>query len=212
MVQIEVLEAQQRLPELLNAVEAGEEIEIRTQNGRTYRLAPSRPRPPVTGVPKAGSCQGLFVVPADFKALARRTTRVHGMILLLDTCALLWFLSKDPQLSAAAKTAIEDPANVRWASPISLLEIALKVRIGKLPSRRPFGALFPAELVANDIHLLPIDPRHIEPLTTLTFHHNDPFDRAHRGDIAGREADARFRRCNSGRVRRDPIMVRRTIR
>jgi PIN domain nuclease of toxin-antitoxin system len=99
------------------------------------------------------------------------------MILLLDTCALLWFLSNDPQLSVKARTAIEEPTNVRWVSPISLLEIALKVRIGKLPLRRPFGALFPAELVANDIHLLPIDARHIEPLTTLPFHHNDPFDR-----------------------------------
>jgi PIN domain nuclease of toxin-antitoxin system len=25
--------------------------------------------------------------------------------------------------------------------------------------------------------LLPIETRHIEPLTTLPFHHNDPFDR-----------------------------------
>ena len=24
-------------------------------------------RPPVTGVPKAGNCEGLFVVPDDFK-------------------------------------------------------------------------------------------------------------------------------------------------
>ncbi len=99
------------------------------------------------------------------------------MTLLLDTCVLLWFLSDDPQLSATAKAAIEDPANVRWVSPISLVEIALKVRIGKLPLQRPFRTLFPAELVANDIHLLPIEARHIEPLTTLPFHHNDPFDR-----------------------------------
>jgi PIN domain nuclease of toxin-antitoxin system len=99
------------------------------------------------------------------------------MILLLDTCALLWFLSNDPQLSPTVKKAIEDPANVRWVSPISLLEIALKVRIGKLPLKRPFGMLFPDELIANDIHLLPIESRHIEPLTTLPFHHNDPFDR-----------------------------------
>jgi hypothetical protein len=28
---------------------------------------PPRPRPPVTGVPRAGSCEGLFVVPDDFK-------------------------------------------------------------------------------------------------------------------------------------------------
>ena len=99
------------------------------------------------------------------------------MNLLLDTCALLWFLSDDPQLSANAKTAIQDPANVRWLSPISLLEIALKVRIGKLPLSAPFGVLFPAQLAANRIELLPVEPRHIEPLTTLPFHHNDPFDR-----------------------------------
>jgi antitoxin (DNA-binding transcriptional repressor) of toxin-antitoxin stability system len=68
MGQFAVAEAQQRLPELLNAVEAGDEVEIRAENGRTYRLTPSRPRPPVTGVPKAGSCKGLFVVPADFDA------------------------------------------------------------------------------------------------------------------------------------------------
>ena len=99
------------------------------------------------------------------------------MILLLDTCALLWFLSNDPQLSGTAKSAVEEPANLRWVSPISLLEIALKVRLGKLPLRRPFGTLFPAELVANDIHILPVEARHIEPLTTRPFHHNDPFDR-----------------------------------
>jgi PIN domain nuclease of toxin-antitoxin system len=90
---------------------------------------------------------------------------------LLDACALLWSLSDDPNLSAAAKTAIQDPANARWVSPISLPEIAIKVRIGSLQLKRPFGMLFPAELLANDIHLLPIESRHIEPLTTLPFHH-----------------------------------------
>lgn len=99
------------------------------------------------------------------------------MNLLLDTCALLWFLSDDPQVSAKAKTAIEEPANVRWVSPVSLLEIALKVRIGKLRMQRPFGTLFPAELLANDIHLLPMESRHVEPLSTLPIHHNVPFDR-----------------------------------
>jgi PIN domain nuclease of toxin-antitoxin system len=96
---------------------------------------------------------------------------------MLDTHALLWFLAGDPKLSATAKTAIEDPANERWLSPISLLEIALKNRRGKLPLPAPFGALFPAALLAEDIHLFPMEPQHIEPLTTLPFHHNDPFDR-----------------------------------
>ncbi len=67
MIQATVAEAQQRLPELLDAAEAGEEVEIRSENSRSYRLTPSRPRPPVTGVPKSGSCKGVFVVPDDFK-------------------------------------------------------------------------------------------------------------------------------------------------
>lgn len=86
----------------------------------------------------------------------------------------MWFLTDDPGLSAAAKSAIEDPANERWLSPISLLEIALKNRLGKLPLPAPFATLFPADLNAEDIHL---EPRHIEPLTYLPFHHRDPFDR-----------------------------------
>ena len=99
------------------------------------------------------------------------------MSLLLDTCALLWFLSNDPRLSAAARAAIEEPSNVRWVSPASLFEIAIKVRIGKLMLAAPFASIFPAKLSAADIHLLPLESHHIEPLTTLPRHHKDPFDR-----------------------------------
>ncbi len=99
------------------------------------------------------------------------------MSLLLDTCVLLWFLSNDPKLNAAARAAIEDPANVRWVSPGSLFEIAIKVRIGKLKLAAPFAVIFPAKTLAADIHLLPLEPAHIEPLTSLPLHHKDPFDR-----------------------------------
>lgn len=99
------------------------------------------------------------------------------MRLLLDTCALLWLLGDDPKLSGPAKAALLNPDNERWLSPISLLEIAIKVRLGKLPLPEPYSVLFPAELVRNDIHLLPLDPEHIEPLAILPLHHRDPFDR-----------------------------------
>ncbi len=45
------------------------------------------------------------------------------MKLLLATHALLWFLADDPRLSASARTTIEDPANPRLLSPVSLQEI-----------------------------------------------------------------------------------------
>ena len=67
MVQITVEEARQRLPNLLDAVDAGEDVEIRAEDGRSYKIAPSRPRPPVTGVPKAGRLKGRLVVPKDIK-------------------------------------------------------------------------------------------------------------------------------------------------
>jgi PIN domain nuclease of toxin-antitoxin system len=97
--------------------------------------------------------------------------------LLLDTSTLLWFLSNDPKLSETARAAIEEPANVRWTSPGSLFEIAIKVRLGKLPLDAPFGAIFPAKLSSSAIHLLPLEAHQIEPLTTFPFHHRDPFDR-----------------------------------
>jgi PIN domain nuclease of toxin-antitoxin system len=99
------------------------------------------------------------------------------MRLLLDTHALLWFLMDDPKLSSKAKVAIADPTNECFLSPASLVEIALKVRLGKLTLHAPFATLFPAELSAKDIQLLPLESHHIEPLTTLPLHHKDPFDR-----------------------------------
>jgi PIN domain nuclease of toxin-antitoxin system len=99
------------------------------------------------------------------------------MRLLLDTHTLLWFLTAHPRLSPSATAAISNPANERWLSPISMLEIALKVRIGKLTLQAPFAVLFPAQLIANRIELLPLSVEHIEPLTGLPMHHRDPFDR-----------------------------------
>jgi PIN domain nuclease of toxin-antitoxin system len=72
---------------------------------------------------------------------------------------------------------ILDPDNQRWISPISLLEIALKVRIGKLILHKQFSAIFPGELLANDIAVLPLETAHVESLTTLPMHHRDPFNR-----------------------------------
>jgi len=66
MIRVSVPEAQRRLPDLLAAVEAGEDVEIHAENRRTFRLATGRLRPPVTGVPKAGLLKGLLVAPDDF--------------------------------------------------------------------------------------------------------------------------------------------------
>ena len=99
------------------------------------------------------------------------------MKLLLDTHTLLWFLVDNPRLSSEATAAIADPENERLLSPISLFEIALKVRLGKLSLSQPFGSLFPAQLTLNRIRLLRIELTHLERLTSMPLHHRDPFDR-----------------------------------
>lgn len=65
-----LVEAQNRLPELLTAARQGQSIDI-VDEGWTYRLsavprASRRPRPPVTGMPSGGQLEGLLVVPEDF--------------------------------------------------------------------------------------------------------------------------------------------------
>jgi hypothetical protein len=51
---------------LLTKAESEQPVQIHADNGRTFRLIANRPRPPVTGVPRAGSCKGLIEIADDF--------------------------------------------------------------------------------------------------------------------------------------------------
>ena len=55
---------------------------------------------------------------------------------LLDTHALLWWWTDDPQLSANARMLISDQGNLIMTSAASAWEIATKHRLGKLANRR----------------------------------------------------------------------------
>lgn len=99
------------------------------------------------------------------------------MRLLLDTHAFLWFVLDDPRLSPTAGESISEAANVFEVSPATLWEIAIKIRLGKYALPEPFASFVERELSANQFHLLPIEPKHVAVLTTLPFHHRDPFDR-----------------------------------
>jgi PIN domain nuclease of toxin-antitoxin system len=99
------------------------------------------------------------------------------MRLLLDTHAFLWFVLNDASLSAVARTAIADPANDVFVSPASLWELAIKISTGKYTLGQPYLPFVEAQLRVNRFLLLPVEPRHLDPLLTLPFHHRDPFDR-----------------------------------
>ncbi|MDE0016298.1 MAG: type II toxin-antitoxin system VapC family toxin [Candidatus Poribacteria bacterium] len=96
---------------------------------------------------------------------------------LLDTHTLLWFLKGDKKLSDKARQLIDSPRNEKFISIVSLWEIAIKVSLGKLVLNKPFEKLFPEQLDFNRIGILDITVDSLIKLTTLPFHHRDPFDR-----------------------------------
>jgi len=99
------------------------------------------------------------------------------MKLLLDTHAFLWFITDDPALSSEAKSLIENPDNDVFLSVASLWEMAIKVSIGKLTIKQPFDVFMTEQIRLNSISLLNISIDHVNLITSLPFHHRDPFDR-----------------------------------
>ncbi len=115
------------------------------------------------------------------------------MRLLLDTHALLWWLSDDTKLGAEARSAIADGSNEILVSTVSLAEIAIKRSLGKLHA--------PASILEVSIDEgfaeLPLLSTHAAALARLPWHHRDPFDRlllaqAEVEDLVVVTADRRF--------------------
>lgn len=95
------------------------------------------------------------------------------MKLLLDTHALLWWLMDDQRLGPRARTLIADPAHEVWVSAVSLWEIVVKQRAGKLEGDI---AEILREVRRNGFRLLDIAPAHLVALAALPLYHRDPFD------------------------------------
>lgn len=98
------------------------------------------------------------------------------MRVLLDTHAFLWFVLGELKLSSTARGHIEDPGNEKLVSPASYWEIAIKISLNNTLSQ-PYEAFMQKGIAGNGFIILPIALRHTVALTTLPFHHRDPFDR-----------------------------------
>ena len=95
---------------------------------------------------------------------------------LLDTHALLWWLSDDPALSARARRAITAADNEIFVSAASAWEIAIKNKRGKLDIQNLLDRL-PQEIEEEGFLVLPISIEHGLRAGALPEHHRDPFDR-----------------------------------
>lgn len=99
------------------------------------------------------------------------------MKILLDTHAFLWFVLNDSSLPGRAHALISDPANEILLSPVTYWEVAIKIRLGKFGLPGPFLPFMTRQIEQNSFVILPIELTHAEVVSTLPFHHRDPFDR-----------------------------------
>lgn len=95
---------------------------------------------------------------------------------LLDTYTMIWYINGDKELSENARTAIESEGAVNFVSIASLWEIAIKISLDKLQLKTPFNQVA-RQIEENGFEVLPITFEDTLTLSTLPFHHRDPFDR-----------------------------------
>jgi PIN domain nuclease of toxin-antitoxin system len=96
---------------------------------------------------------------------------------LLDTHALLWWLSDEPALTKTARKIVADTKNVIYVSAASAWEIATKLRLGKLPTAVDLAADFGGHLERERFRILAISGDHALCAGLLPGPHKDPFDR-----------------------------------
>ena len=95
------------------------------------------------------------------------------MKLLLDTHAVLWFLSGDERLGDNAKRHLSDDTNRVLLSAAVVWEIAVKRSLGKLVVPDEYLSL----LLDAGVQPLAVSVAHAAAVEHLPPHHPDPFDR-----------------------------------
>jgi PIN domain nuclease of toxin-antitoxin system len=95
---------------------------------------------------------------------------------LLDTHTLIWFIEGDEKLPQKLRMIIETAENQICVSIASFWEMAIKQSIHKLELNSSVEDYI-SKVIENNMTIIPISFEHILKLTTLPFHHRDPFDR-----------------------------------
>ena len=101
------------------------------------------------------------------------------MKLLIDTQILIWYQLYDPKLHANIYDLLTRLENIIYVSQISLVEIAIKQKIGKLPELDASISTLASLIEQDGFIVLPLQVRHIEAYSKIPLfpEHRDPFDR-----------------------------------
>ena len=98
---------------------------------------------------------------------------------LLDTHCLLWFQEDNPKIPVHVMKEIRDSRNDIFFSQVSLYEIAIKQKIGKLPDFKSETNTIYKQGLKDGFIFLTISNQHIDAYQKLPLieKHRDPFDR-----------------------------------
>ncbi len=99
------------------------------------------------------------------------------MKILLDTCAFLWIITNNRDLTNHARSLFGDPNNVAFLSSVSSWEISIKYSLGKLDLPDHPEKYIPMQRKQHGIESLPLDEDATLYLSKLPNLHKDPFDR-----------------------------------
>lgn len=97
---------------------------------------------------------------------------VNNTKFLLDTQIFIWWM-KDEKLQENVKNIISNPANTIYLSTVSVWEMIIKKKIGKLKLPKNWKIT----IEDGKFEILPINLEHALTVETLFLHHKDPFDR-----------------------------------
>ena len=99
------------------------------------------------------------------------------MQLLLDTHALIWWVSSSNRIPKRTYREILDQGNVKFISAATAWEIATKHRLGKLKDASRLVAGLPDFIKQQGFEELPVTVNDGVMAGMLPVHHRDPFDR-----------------------------------
>lgn len=98
---------------------------------------------------------------------------------LLDTQIVIWSLEDNPKLKASLRILIENPAHTMFVSQFSLMEMSIKLKLGKLLEFIVSIEYITSQLLVDGFTILPLTNNHIFSYQSISFfeEHRDPFDR-----------------------------------
>lgn len=99
------------------------------------------------------------------------------MKILLDTCAFLWIAADAPELTKTVRNVFSNGENEVFLSSVSVWEIVVKHKLGKLPLPAPPFEFIRSQREKHDIEPLPLVEDDVALLIGLADLHKDPFDR-----------------------------------